>query len=186
MTDTVPRLSIPTPGPPPTVVAVAPGRSRFSVVSMVLGFLLGVLLTLLLVFIAYAQRLFLFSYCANEAKACVGTDYYNDPGAAIAAGANPDGLFFLNDNQQMFYQRPILPGITCIPVSDQTVPITYPQYCDFTLLNGEHIVGQQVADQSPIYLAPTLLLPISTSGNCTPVSGASATSGVPLLRWDAD
>jgi len=151
---------------------------EFSVIFFIIAFLLGVLFTLILVWIAYSNRVFLFTYCPTTVPACLGPDYYNDPGDALNQGANIDKILFLNDKNEMFYER--VPRTTsCIPDSDQTIRIIYPQYCTFFIDNVQ-ITGKSLDFDNPNYHTPKGV--IVTDGNCQPLLIAS--SGIPQLRWD--
>lgn len=154
---------------------------RLSGISIIIGFLIGAIITLLLIWIAYEARVFLFTYCANENTTCIGSDYYNDPGDALAAGANINDILFLNDQNFLFYKR--LPvNQQCVPTANQTVQILYPQYCTFDT-GVTTATGLQVQDGSNIYNLIGSGDIIVTDGNCTPVLGA--VTGVPQIRWNS-
>lgn len=155
-------------------------------VSIIIGVFLGMLLMLLLVWIAYATRTVLFTYCPVETNACTGSDYFNDPGNAIAAGANPDYILFLNDQNQLYYQRVIMPNVNCVPFGDQTIHVVYPQYCSFTTNTGETLTGKNTGFASPVYIVPTLTFPVVTDGDCDPIPNPQVVSGIPLIRWDSN
>jgi hypothetical protein len=141
---------------------------------------------LLLVWIAYFTRLFLFTYCPTQARACGGADYYNDPGDALANNPQltPSDILFLNDQNEMFYKR-VPKSTNCIPESNQIVYIKYPQYCSFSTTGGTAGIWIETAFNSNIYKPNGFPGPtITTTGNCDPSPGSSVTSGVPLLQWD--
>jgi len=161
-----------------TTTVAPPAKGYLDFLSVLVGIFIGMLLMLLLVWIAYLARVFAFAYCADGPRLCKGSEYYNDPGDALANGAQLSDILFLNDENELLYKR--LPKISnCTPGEDQLVTIMYPQYCSFTI-NGTTITGEAIAYNSPIYQAGSNT--VTTSGNCTPVSGASA--GVPELRWN--
>lgn len=155
-------------------------------VSFIIGMLVGMIIMLLLIWAAYAARIFLFTYCAKSAPFCGGADYYNDPGDGLAH--NPQitvgEVLFLNDNDEMFYRR-IPRSTNCIPEGNQIVYMKYPQYCSFS---GTGITGtwKESAFNSNIYKAVGLVGSpvVTTTGNCDPEDGQYVTSGVPLLKWD--
>lgn len=140
---------------------------------------------LVLVWMAYYTRIFLFTHCPTQARACSGPDYYNDPGRALSNGANIDDILFLNDDNHMFYKR--VPKTTnCVPEFNQTVRIVYPQYCQFSNDNGMSATYKSTIFGSNIY-KPSSGIPgptVSTNGNCDPIQGIY-TQGIPLLRWDS-
>lgn len=158
--------------------------ASFDFISFIIGLLLGAIIMLVLVWIAYYTRTFLFTYCPTQARACNGPDYYNNPGEALANGANIDDILFLNDQDEMFYKR--VPKTTnCVPESNQTVHILYPQYCQFSDNSGLSGTYRSYSFGSNIY-KPANGLPgptITTSGNCDPTPGIYI-EGIPLLKWD--
>jgi len=161
--------------------------ASFDFISFVIGLLLGAIIMLLLVWIAYFTRSFLFTYCPTQARACSGADYYNNPGDALANGANINDILFLNDQDQMYYNR--VPRTTsCVPESNQIVHIVYPQYCSFSTTGGVSGTWKETAFNSNIY-TPSNGVPgptITTSGDCDPAPGSPVDSGVPILRWDTN
>lgn len=165
--------------------------ANFDFVSMVIGLLLGAIITLLLIWVAYYTRTFLFTYCATQSRPCGGGDYYNDPGDGLANNPNvsvPE-ILFINENDQMFYKR-IRKNTDCVAESNQTVYMKYPQYCEFSTTAGATGVWKETAFGSNMYSpegedtpdAPT----VSTDGDCQPSPGTVVTTGKPLLRWDAN
>lgn len=158
----------------------------FDFVSLTIGLLLGMVLMLILIWISYFTRLFLFTYCPTQAPECAGANYYNNPGDALVN--NPqltvDDILFLNNQNEMFYKR--VPRTTnCVPGSNQVVYIQYPQYCSFSSTSGNTGIWQETAFNSNIYKPSGFPGPtITTTGNCEPTSGSPVSSGIPLIRWD--
>jgi hypothetical protein len=154
-----------------------------------IGLLAGFIIIVVLVWIAYGTRILFFSRCAGHDPYCAGADYFNDPGQAIAGGANQDDILFLNDNGQMFYKR--VPQHTgCHPDIGQIVPIVHPQYCNFT--DGvARYTGRSSSFNSPHYTINTNggKVVVETDANCAPIdtdpSTLTITSGSPILKWDA-
>lgn len=160
----------------------------FTPVSFVLGFLTGAIVMLILIWLAYFTRSFLFTYCPTQAPPCSGGDYYNDPGDALAS--NPQitaaDILFLNDDNQLFYKR-VVKNTGCIPESNQLVHITYPQYCSFSGTGGVSGTWRETAFNSNIYVPDGFVGPnVVTNGDCDPAPGSLVDVGVPLLRWDAN
>ncbi len=142
------------------------------------------IIMLLIVWICYLSRSFLFSYCADNPPYCAGSDYYNDPGDALAndPNINVSDILYLNDENQMFYRR--VPNTTdCVVENNQIVYIQYPQYCSFNNIGGEALTYKETAFNSNIYLTANGTQGITTSGDCNPEPGQSMTNGVPLLQW---
>lgn len=153
--------------------------------SFFIGLLLGMIIMLIFIWIAYNTRSFIFTYCATGTIGCAGNDYYNDPGLAL--GNNPqlkasDILFVRND--ELFYTR--VPRVTtCTPENNQTVQITQPQYCAFSGTPGTDIVYRQIAPGSNIYNPyGTPGSTVTATSNCDPAEGQAFTQGIPLVKWD--
>ena len=160
--------------------------ASFDFVSFIIGVLLGMILMLLLVWIAYFTRSFLFTYCPNQARPCGGADYYNDPGDALAHYSNitVGEILFLNDNNEMFYRR-VPKSTDCVTEATDLVYMKFPQYCRFSSTGGVSETWRETAFNSNIYTSNTM--PggrIVTDGNCDPSPGQMVDSGVPILRWD--
>lgn len=158
---------------------------KFDAVSFFIGLIIGVIIMIIIVWIAYASRTFVFTYCASNAPICTGNDYYNDPGQALANGAQLSDILFLNDQNEMFYKR-VPATSSCVPGPGQTVEILYPQYCLFQI-EGVPTEGRAPTLHNPVYVisGSTVTIDTSTTGSCIPNSGQAATSGVPELKWDA-
>lgn len=162
--------------------------ASFDFVSFVIGLLLGMIIMLLIIWVAYFTRSFLFTYCPTQARPCGGADYYNDPGDGLAH--NPQitvsDILFLNNENEMFYKR-VPKNTDCVTESNETVYMKFPQYCSFSTTGGTAGVWRETAFNSNIYTPSGFAGPtITTTGNCTPSSGSPVTSGVPLLRWDTN
>lgn len=141
---------------------------------------------LILVWIAYFTRSFIFTYCPTQARRCGGSDYYNNPGDALAnyPKLNVSEILFLNDEDKMFYRR-VPKNTDCVPEGNQIVTILYPQYCSFSNTGGVSGTWRETAFNSNIYVPYGFSGPtISTDGNCEPSAGQPVENGVPLLKWD--
>lgn len=157
--------------------------ASFDFTSFVIGLLIGMIVMLLLIWIAYYTRSFLFTSCPTTTPACAGADYYNNPGDAIANGAQVDDILYINSDNQMYYKR--VPRVSgCTPESNQVVYIQYPQYCSFTTDQGTTEVGKALQFNSPLYAVSGVANTVLTTGDCDPAPGTGVASGVPLLEWD--
>lgn len=126
--------------------------STFDFVAFFVGFLLGMILMLLGIWIAYFSRSFIFTYCASQARACGAADFFNDPAEALAN--NPQitvaDILFLNDVNEMFYKR--VPRTTdCVVESNQLVYMKFPQYCSFSGTGGTTGTWKETAFNSNTY-----------------------------------
>ena len=145
------------------------------------------IIMLLLVWLSYFTRTFLFSYCPTTMRACASVDYFNNPGDALANGSELDDILFINDEGEMVYKR-VPRTNTCYPQTNQVVDIEYPQYCSFTDSSGASGTWKATAFGSNIY-KPANGLPgatVTTLGNCDPAPGSAVVSGSVILAWDAN
>lgn len=162
--------------------------SSFEFISFTIGLLIGAIITLILIWIAYFTRSFLFTFCSTDPNPpCAGADFFNNPGDALANGSSVDNILSLNNENKLFYER-VKRTNSCTLQPNQTVHILYPQYCDFSTNNGETATWKAVAFNSNIY-KPANGMPgptITTIGNCVPSDNSPVSNGKPLLKWDAN
>lgn len=147
-----------------------------------IGFLLGAIVSISIIWILYATHTFIFSNCVSQTRECVNADYYNDPGEAIAHGSSVEDILYIQ-NGELFYQR-VPKSNNCVPGTDQTIHILYPQYCT---MSGTNITGtwKETFFNSNIYDPTNVLGPqVVTDGNCIPMAGYVVTTGEPQLKWD--
>lgn len=145
---------------------------------------------LIITWITYSTRTFIFTVCPSELIRCRNVNYFNNPGNAIADGAQVDDILSLDSDERLMYKR--VPKDLCLPESNQDVHILNPQYCSFTLDDGTSIEAKSTFFESPFYVATQgsedARLEIVTSGNCYPVSNnqnLDIRTGVPLVKWDS-
>lgn len=160
-------------------------------ISILVGILLGMIIAIILFWLAFWSRTFIYTVCPLNQVACLYAEYWNDPGNAILEGSQVSDILFIDDGK-MYYKR--VPNTTsCIPVSlNQTVYIPFPQYCSFTVDQGQFAgtySGKNITFNSPKYnfvLPDNSLATVITNENCIPrLSDPSiVTSGIPLLSWD--
>lgn len=170
----------------PSSITVSSTLRTFDAVSFWIGLLIGAIVMLVIIYACYVSRVLFFTYCPTTTPGCAGADYYNDPGDALANNPNitPAEILFLNDNNQLLYKR--VPAVSdCIPESNQTVHIKYPQYCSFGNASGVTGTWKETAFNSNIYNPVGVVGPtITTDGDCQPVGGSPVTTGIPLIQWD--
>ncbi len=157
-------------------------------VSFIVGILLGMVIMLIVVWISWSTRTFIFTVCPRSSSPiCRGLDYVNLPGVALSAGVPLEQILFL-EKDWLYYKRvPKIPN--CVPMpATQTVKVRYPQYCSFTDENGNEFEGKQVQPGAPVYQGQIgdVKVDIMTKINCVPErsSPISIKSGRPLLKWD--
>ena len=145
------------------------------------GFVMGMIITILLFWLLYDTRSFVFANCPVNQKQCSSADYYNDPGDAIANGYSASDILTIVDGV-MYYTR-VPKNDDCTPGPNQTVQITNPQYCLFTpTTGGNSVVGKSVSFNNYNYLLEGTSSSLTTNGNCIP-QGSSYT-GEPILEWN--
>lgn len=156
----------------------------FSVSSFLIGFLLGLLLMLILVWIAWFTRTAAFVNCPSTVRACVGDDYYNDPGEAIAnTGVSASQILYV-ENGRLYYKRVPRNG-TCAPEGNQIVRIAYPKFCSFSGTGFNGVTGTDRYFNANMYTLAGIPTPspITTMENCDPDPGQIATEGTPIAAW---
>ena len=151
--------------------------------TFLVGLLVGLLVLLLFLWLAYATRTWLFTYCPRTVNWCTSADYV-DPGRALAGGANLEDILYLNSQGELVYRRQPR-SLYCTPAFDQEVVVPQPQYCLFTTTDGRALVARQV--QGDAYTTAEGFM-VSAPANCRPGEslGVSLTSGKPLARWDPE
>ena len=149
----------------------------FDWLAWLIGFLVGIFIIVIIFFIAFWTRSFLFTFCPTNPGTCVGADYFNDPGDALANGAKINDILFLDSLGHMIYKR--VPRVsTCTPGADQVVPILFPQFCSF-----DGIDAKALQLNSSMYKLPSGLV-VDTEGNCVPTPGQPVVTGNVVIRWD--
>jgi len=162
--------------------------ARFEFISFTIGLLLGMIMLLIFVWIAYFTRTFIFTYCPSQARPCGGADYYNDPGDALAnyPKLTVDDILFINADDEMYYRR-VPKSTDCIPEANNLVYMQYPQYCSFSVTGGTTGTWRETAFNSNLYSPYGFIGPsVVTGGDCIPAPGSPVQSGTPILRWDTN
>lgn len=160
--------------------------------SMVIGLLLGLIIAIIIFWILTWSRVFLYSTCPNGLVSCIGTDYFQNPGDAIAEGANVNDILFVQ-NGVLYYKR-VPSNTNCVPNSTtQTVPVPFPEYCSFNVTSGAYpgaYTGKNNQFNSPKYafsLPDSSTVTVLAGNNCAPLNSSPnvVTSGTPLAQWDS-
>lgn len=156
--------------------------------SFFIGFLVGLIVISLLVWIFYITRTLFFSHCASQQRICVSSDYYNNPGIALEEGAVLENILFVQDGK-LIYKR-FQKNSTCTPSTDQEVVIRRPQQCAFITDSGTYN-GRNFSFGSEKYSftdSSGNKVNVVSSSNCVPVSstGNVVKSGTPLAQWEEE
>ena len=173
-----------------TIITTHTEMNSGNVISFIIGLIIGMIILIIIVWILYATRAPPFSFCSDGTR-CTGTDYYNDPGDALAANPSltASEILVITTDEVMLYDR-VRKTADCIPEGDQIVEITYPQYCSMTQANGATFLYRDIAFNANVYRpAPGTTGPVpnlATQGSCMPMiePGSPFVRGVPVLRWD--
>lgn len=165
----------------------------FDSTSIWIGVLIGVIITIIIFWLIIWSRSFVMSYCPSNLVSCVGTDYFQNPGDAIAEGADVNTILYIQ-NGVLYYKR-VPSNTSCVPNSEtQTVPIPYPEYCSFDVTSGVYAgnsyTGNNNEFNSPKYtftLPDASIVTVLTAKNCAPVASnpSIVTSGTPVVKWDS-
>lgn len=159
--------------------------------SCVIGIFIGMSILLIISWICYSTRTFIYVDIPLTYPQCRFSNYFNNPGNAIANGSKVEDILTIDDNDQMKYQR--VPKDVCVPGSNQDIKIFNPQYCLFNYSdNGiiKTLEGKNTFYESPhyiSYLTDGTEVNITSMPNCKPVSntgGLILTGGTPELKWD--
>jgi len=165
------------------VTGVDPGSGyHFSWSSFLIGLLIGMAILALLVWLAYSQRWLFFDQCIVSHPHCTNSDYYETPSDALRYTPVKTSDILHVRNGVLYYKR-VPKQHNCTPGSDQSVPIEFPQVCDFTGTDGtdfEATIGMINMDfNQATYTSPGHM--VLSGPNCVPVTGA--VSGVPVAKW---
>jgi len=145
-------------------------------VSLIVGLLVGMVIAIIVFWILYQTRVFIYTKCPSVTPPCLYDQYWNDPGNALAA-QNPNRPITLSNilsiqNGEMRYRR-VPKSSSCVPESEtQTVTITNPQYCTFTTTEGKTFNAKNAYFESPVYTGKTtfggqdVVISVITKGNC--------------------
>lgn len=140
---------------------------------------------LIIIWIAYYSRIFIFTYCPTQARPCSGVDYYNNPGDALGNNNNlkPQDIL-ANVDGRLLYKR-VPRNSTCVPEDNQIVRMPFPQYCEF-YTNNIGVEYRDISFNGNIYKPVNGIGPTITTGeNCVP-NDSIYDKGVPLVQWDSN
>lgn len=155
-------------------------------VSFAVGLLLGFIIMLIIMWITYSTRTFLFTRCLTRLPPCLRSQYIANIGEAIAAGYPVKDILYVVDGI-LYYRRPQT-DINCSPTArESVVQQPYPLYCSFDTDQGHQYEGHKIAHGSYEYTNITgETIYVTTNANCKVVdsSDGSVTSGIPLAKWD--
>ncbi len=91
-----------------------------------IGLVIGVVITVIIVWAAYATRSSIFFYCPRRINGCLANDYISDVDEALSLGYKIDDILFIEDGK-LYFRRPLRSSL-CIPQNPNIV-IEYPKYC---------------------------------------------------------
>ena len=160
--------------------------ATFDFVSFAIGLIAGMIILLIVLWVSYFTRSFLFTNCPSDTRSCGVSDLFSDPGDTLAH--NPQlgasDILFLNGNNELFHNRAQRVS-TCVPQDNQTVYMKFPQYCNFSDTESTGDTWKQTGFNSNIYKPIGFVGPtITTTGNCNPIDDSPLSNGIPLVKWD--
>jgi hypothetical protein len=171
------------------------GKSyNFHSISFTIGLLLGMIIMLIIIWISYYTKTFLFTYCSTKAPVCGIDDYFINPGNALAYGEiagvpniTPADILFkkvVNGVTGMYYDV-VAKNNNCVAKQFERY-IPFPQYCEFFNENGTS-AGKFKRDAFNNYrnTSSTIVLPpVTTLKNCNPATDGYSSNGTILIEWD--
>lgn len=101
-------------------------RTYDTITIATVGVLTGIIITIIIVWIAYSTRSSIFYYCPKEIRGCLSKDYARNVDEALDMGYDESKLLKVDDNI-LYFIRPITSG-GCVP-QEPSVRIKYPKYC---------------------------------------------------------
>jgi hypothetical protein len=160
----------------------------FDFVSFLIGIFFGFLIAVIITWIGYSNKVFVFTGCAINGLKCRYSNYFNNPAKAISEGFTADQIMYVNDNGVLMYKR--VPKDLCFPTANQTIPVPRPQYCSFSDKNNNTYIARNDKFESPYYTILNTNVGVIAGKNCIPESTdcnakSEMVSGVPIVRWDA-
>jgi hypothetical protein len=169
------------------------GKSyNFHLISFIIGLLLGMIMMLIIIWISYYTKTFLFTYCSTKAAVCGVDDYFINPGNALAYGEiaglpniTPADILFTKvvDGVTGMYYDVVAKNNNCVAKQFERY-IPYPQYCDFYYDDGTP-AGTFKKDAFNNYTSQTLLgAKVTTLKNCNPATMGYSSNGTILIEWD--
>lgn len=162
-------------GPPPLPPA------RWSWPSFAIGLVVGILIVVLLLWLAFLTRVFVFRYTPRSFPTCGATDYFNDPKDATELGGREEDMLFVSEGILLYRRKQA--NTRCVPGADQVVSIPQPPVCSFLDGEGQEFIGYL---EDGRYKVPTGdgVLSIKSSRHCRPDRDENSpfSTGTPLPK----
>lgn len=129
-----------------------------------------IIVVVIIIVVCILVLIWLLVHLKHRNTECTSSDYYENPSDAIRSGAKVSDILSV-DNGVMKYKR--YQNKDCTPGSDQTVTITYPQYCKFTASANPSAGTQDPVTYRDLYFNGNLYINesgtiVTTTGNCVP------------------
>jgi hypothetical protein len=163
----------------------------FDFVSFLIGLFFGFLFAVIITWVGYSNRAFVFTGCAVNGLKCRYNNYFNNPARAISEGYKAEEIMYVepkgNNNGVLMYKR--VPKDVCFPGSNQTIPVPRPQYCSFSDKNNNKYTAKNDKFESPYYTILGTNIGVIAGKNCIPESTDcnakyEMINGIPLVKWD--
>lgn len=111
--------------------------SNWNWISFILGILIGAVIIILLAWLAYSQRWAWYCNCRMGDQICLKDDYHT-LSEAFQNGFTPQDILEVDSNGILRYKR-VPKNPECIPGSNQSIPVIYPQFCLATINDSQRI-----------------------------------------------
>lgn len=146
-----------------------------------IGFLVGIVILLIIVWLLYINKIFFFEYCSETQPTCKRDNYFRNPSEAIANGYPVDEILTIK-NGNMYFTRPPVTN-NCTPGNNQTILITFPEFCAFETIDGLFEGTNGGVGDTYIVDINGEKVEVVTSKSCNPISPNTIISGTPILAW---
>lgn len=134
-------------GPPPLPPA------RWSWPAFAIGLVVGILLVILLLWLAFITRTLVFRFTPQAFPTCGATDYLNDPQEAVRLGGLEEDHLFVSEGILLYRRKQA--NTRCVPGADQVISIPQPPICSFTDGENQDFTGHLIANTDGQYRVPT-------------------------------
>ena len=168
-------------------------KTMWDTLSFFIGILFGMIIMMVICWISFSTRTFIFTGCVKDEIQCRRNDYYNDPSNAITEeGVNPNDILYIEvfgKKEELMYRR--VPKTKCRPGPGQDVHILHPQFCSFSIKGASNpLTGKNHRFESPYYTITDsngVKYNVLTSKDCNPIridENDNIISGSPLVQWE--
>ena len=159
---------------------------EFDWISFIIGVLVGMIIILVIVWLIYYSRWFMFSYCPTTLATCLKDDYLTIE-EALAEGHSLQALLKYDptNNTLLHVRQPRIS--TCSIGSNQVEKVDLPQYCIFNI-NGKDQIHKYVYSSDNLIRYQNIETDeiIFANNHCDGSNAYNkmAVAGKPMIKWD--